>query len=102
MLETDESLFAVSNQWLQDFEKSLTDSNYENLTVLFHDDCHWRDLLAFTWHIQTVSGIDKIKNALKFHNSNVKPSGFKVDSHRTAPRIVVSCGCFQVVRIMIL
>ena len=73
MLETDESLFAVSNQWLQDFETSITDSDYESLMVLFHDDCHWRDLLAFTWHIQTVSGIEKIKKALKVHNPKVKP-----------------------------
>jgi len=92
LLETDESLFAVSNQWLQDFEKSITDPDYDSLTVLFHDDCHWRDLLAFTWNIQTVSGIEKIINALKFHNPKVKPSGFKVDSHRTAPRIVTRAG----------
>ena len=92
MLETDESLFAVSNQWLQDFEKSITDPDYDSLTVLFHDDFHCRDLLAFTWHILTVSGIENIKNALKIHNPKVEPSGFRVDSQRTAPRIVTRAG----------
>jgi hypothetical protein len=22
----------------------------------FHEDCHWRDLIAFTWNIKTMSG----------------------------------------------
>ena len=49
--------------WLAQFERALAAG--EGLADLFHVDSHWRDVLALTWRIQTVSGRDAIAAALK-------------------------------------
>lgn len=92
LAETDENLFMNANLWLSNFEKTISHSRFGQLKELFHNDSHWRDLLAFTWHIQTVSGNENIQNALQFHSRAAKPSEFKVDLYRTPPRLVTRAG----------
>ena len=55
---TDKSLTAVTDEWLSRFERALTDP--VALGALFRPDCHWRDVLALTWHIRTVDGRDAV------------------------------------------
>ena len=47
---------AVS-EWLDAFEAALRSQDLAAAAALFLPDGHWRDLLAFTWHIQTITGI---------------------------------------------
>ena len=89
---TDESLFVAANCWLSNFEEAISNSDYAHLEFLFDIDCHWRDLLAFTWHIMTVSGRERVRNALKTYSQTAKPSRFKVDNDRTPPRLVTRAG----------
>ena len=91
-VETDESLFMAANCWLSDFEEAISNSDYTHLELLFETDCHWRDLLAFTWHIMTVSGRDKVLSALQTYVQAANPSRFKVDIDRTPPRHVIRAG----------
>jgi hypothetical protein len=93
MLEgTDEFALEAVTQWLAAFETALSRPNFEAAELLFHADGYWRDLLAFTWRIQTVRGGDNIVAALKTHTGNGQAGHFQIDLGRTAPRIVTRAG----------
>src|SRR5438552_18616570 len=62
------------------------------LTARFHDDSHWRDVLALTWQIKTVDRSDAILRELPTHAARARPTAFKLDPHRTAPRNVRRAG----------
>ncbi len=79
-------------RWLADFETAISSSDFESAEMLFHRDGYWRDLLAFTWHIQTVSGAKNIVEALQVHAGSAEPSNFEIDAHRTPPRLVTRAG----------
>ena len=55
---------------------------------LFLDDCHWRDLLALTWKIQTLSGKNNVINKIYESVLNVQAKDFLVDKNRAQPREV--------------
>ncbi|HEY2873763.1 MAG TPA: NAD(P)/FAD-dependent oxidoreductase [Reyranella sp.] len=71
--------------WLSRFEKA----NASSLPSLFHADSHWRDVLALTWRIETVSGRDAIVQALQKAR---RTSQVEIDSDRTPPRAVMRAG----------
>src|SRR3954452_17788964 len=80
---------AAAVQWLQRFETGLsTDGSL--VATLFQADCHWRDVLALTWRIETVSGRDAVVQALGARDRT--PSRLAVDPGRTAPREVMRAG----------
>ena len=76
----------LADDWLAQFERALAEPGTAALGALFHPDSHWRDLLALTWTIATVDGRDAIAEALKAQAGRAKPSGFRIDPDRTAPR----------------
>src|SRR5713101_3299682 len=92
MLPRTETSETIANHWLARFEKALAEPDDILLETLFHPDSHWRDVLALTWHIRTVSGLDAILRALKAHVARANPSDFRTDPHRTAPRHVTRAG----------
>ena len=47
-------------RWLLLFEQAVSSASADTLRDLFHEDCHWRDLLAVTWQVKTVSGLRNI------------------------------------------
>ena len=49
-------------------------------------DGHWRDVLAFTWRIQTASGPAAIEAALAPTLARTRPSGFHIPAGRSQPR----------------
>ena len=53
------------DEWLCQFESVLTDQDWTALESLFLEDCHWRDLLAYTWHITTHSGRENVVTAIR-------------------------------------
>jgi hypothetical protein len=80
----------VANRWLASFEAALRARDAARLQSLFHADSHWRDVLALTWRIRTVSGAAAVVSDL-LRIENV-PSGFGVDPARTPPREVTRAG----------
>ena len=80
------------DRWLEDFEAAVSGPDPSALESLFLRDSHWRDLLAFTWHVQTVSGLTNIVEALKEHGPSAKPHDFETDQGRTPPRLVTRAG----------
>jgi hypothetical protein len=85
-----EALATLTNDWLGRLEAALRDRDIAGLRELFHPDCHWRDLLALTWDIRTVSGADAVVAALAQHAGQAH--GFTLDAERTAPREVTRAG----------
>jgi Pyridine nucleotide-disulphide oxidoreductase len=93
MLESStSSLSADIDRWLATFEQVLAGGGVNALAKLFHTDCHWRDLVALTWHIKTLSGQVQIAEALRRYSALQQPNAFKVNRGRTAPRRVMRIG----------
>src|SRR6185295_5559571 len=92
MLAGTETLATIANHWLARFEHALANGDRALLESLFHSESHWRDVLALTWRIGTVSGTRAIAAALTQHAPRARPGGFRTDPERTAPRHVTRAG----------
>ncbi|HZD20423.1 MAG TPA: NAD(P)/FAD-dependent oxidoreductase, partial [Burkholderiales bacterium] len=87
-----ETLAAIANHWLARFEHALGAADAAALAALFRADGHWRDVLAFSWQIRTVSGAQAIAAALALEAPRIRASGFRTDPERTAPRHATRAG----------
>ena len=92
MLARADTTAAIVENWLTQFERALADPDPARLQALFDPDSHWRDVLALTWRIVTVDGRDAIVREIMAQAGRVRPSGFKTDPQRTAPRQVMRAG----------
>ncbi|GLS19228.1 monooxygenase [Labrys miyagiensis] len=92
MLDRTENITTVVENWLSQFGRALAEPDDVLLEALFHPDSHWRDVLALTWRIMTVSGSDAIVRELKTHVGRANPTGFRTDPNRTVPRVVTRAG----------
>jgi len=79
-------------RWLLLFEQALSSASSETLRELFHEDCHWRDLLAATWEVKTVSGLRNILALIESFTPDTRPYGFQITQDHAAPRAVVRAG----------
>lgn len=92
-MDTIENTLAGSVEaWLTGFETALKSADPNAVAALFQEDSHWRDLLAFTWNIGTVSGPNAIADSLCMETPRVAPSGFRIDYNATAPRMTMRGG----------
>ena len=78
--------------WLASFEQAIARSDFDSVTSLFHPDAYWRDILAFTWDIQTVFGAVGIVELLAACTGAAPASAFEIDVDRTPPRLVTRAG----------
>src|SRR6476660_8399825 len=93
LAKTEKASVATSvDNWLAQFERALAEPDMVLLKALFHADSHWRDVLALTWHIRTISGLDAIVRELKAHVGRARPAGFRTAPDRTVPRRVTRAG----------
>ena len=96
----DSHIVNVQNEvdnWILSFNEAISDKNnkkdsIENLNKLFFEDCHWRDILALTWQIQTTSGKQHIIPKLYDKVLDVAARDFTIDPQRTQPREVIRAG----------
>ena len=80
-------------RWLAAFEAALQSGDAGRLAALFTpDDCHWRDLLAFTWHITPFRGAAEIAAGLVRNQPGVQAHDFALAAKRTAPRRMSRAG----------
>src|SRR4051795_4472838 len=77
--------------WLAKFERALSQGDEASLHDLFLPESHWRDILALTWNIETVSGSGAVAEALA-QPVDKRPTGFRLDRARTAPRVTTRAG----------
>jgi thioredoxin reductase len=92
MLDRTDDIPVVIENWLAQFEQALAKPGDGLLESLFHPDSHWRDVLALSWNIQTVSGADAILRELSRHAGRAAPRGLRIDTDRRAPRQVTRAG----------
>jgi putative flavoprotein involved in K+ transport len=77
--------------WLARFERALSTGDDSLLRPLFCADSHWRDVLALTWDIQTVSGREAVVTGLA-NCMAARPARFELDPSRARPRQVTRAG----------
>ncbi len=92
LVEAQRTLIDVVDRWLADFEGAIARLDVSYLEGLFCDESHWRDLLALSWDVKTVSGVGSVVEALTRYARSARPSGFATDRGRTPPRLVTRSG----------
>lgn len=79
-------------RWLEQFEEAQKNSDKHALEALFVEDCHWRDLVAYTWSITATEGRKNIIDLLLSRQPHVCAHSFQVATDRVAPRQVTRLG----------
>jgi cation diffusion facilitator CzcD-associated flavoprotein CzcO len=92
MLDKTTDVAIAAENWLAQFEAALAAGDNGTLTLLFHPDSYWRDVLALSWNIETLNGTEAILLELKAHTRRASPRGFAVDPDRAPPRQVARAG----------
>ncbi|MBR0758401.1 NAD(P)/FAD-dependent oxidoreductase [Bradyrhizobium jicamae] len=92
MLDKTDDISVAADNWLVQFEDALASGDEILLRPLFHPDSYWRDVLALSWNIQTLNGIDTILSELPGHAERAAPRTFRIDPDRAAPRKVTRAG----------
>ena len=72
--------------WLARFEAVLRAEDAHAASQLFLADGLWRDLLAFTWTIQTMAGRAAIEETLRGTLARTRPANVRIPPQRTPPR----------------
>jgi len=78
--------------WLAGFEAALASRDVEQIGALFHPDCQWRDILAFTWHITPAEGQQGVATRLAHEQLRTAAHGFHLPHDRRPPRKVTRLG----------
>ncbi|NMJ41761.1 NAD(P)/FAD-dependent oxidoreductase [Roseomonas sp. JC162] len=83
---------AAAEAWLGRFQAALDARDAAAIAALFAAECHWRDILAFTWNLRTASGADAIAERLAGRLATAQPRGIALAARRTPPRRVTRAG----------
>jgi cation diffusion facilitator CzcD-associated flavoprotein CzcO len=83
---------AAAKAWLGDFEAALASGEAARIAALFAGECHWRDILAFTWNLHTTSGAASIAARMVPSLARMAPRGLALAAGRTPPRRVKRAG----------
>jgi cation diffusion facilitator CzcD-associated flavoprotein CzcO len=92
----DGSAKAAALHWLGAFADALDGQDETRLAALFADECHWRDILAFTWDLHTTSGAVSIAARLAPALPQMAPRRFQLAHGRTPPRVVTRAGTIAI------
>jgi cation diffusion facilitator CzcD-associated flavoprotein CzcO len=89
----------IATSWLEEFADALRSGDAAGAAGLFAADGHWRDVLAFTWRLQTESGAAAIEAALAATLACTQPTNFHIPAGRSPPRRVRRAGtdCIEAV-----
>jgi hypothetical protein len=79
----------AATNWLARFEAALTAGD---TAALFAPECHYRDMLAFTWTIRPAKGAAEIAAVLATAQATTHAHGFALAENRTPPRVVRRLG----------
>ena len=81
-----------AQSWLERFETTLQSQDAGAAADLFLADGLWRDVLAFTWTLQTMAGRPSIEATLRQTLARTQPKNFRIPATRTPPRWVIRAG----------
>jgi cation diffusion facilitator CzcD-associated flavoprotein CzcO len=74
------------DEWLEAFGSSLESGDAQAAAALFLPDGHWRDIISFTWHLQTFSGTEQIEAAIEDTLATTRPRNI---ARRASPAVRV-------------
>ena len=83
---------ADAQRWLESFGAALQAQDANAAADYFLADGLWRDVLAFTWTIQTMAGRQAIAARLQETLARTQPGHFHISPKRTPPRWVTRAG----------
>lgn len=83
---------ATVNGWLAGFEAALATGDTARMAPLFLDESHWRDVLALTWRIVTVSGGGAVAGDLARLGRERSLHDLRIHPGRCPPRVVTRAG----------
>jgi putative flavoprotein involved in K+ transport len=92
VLTRPETIATTAQDWLARLESALTARDGIRLASLFVAESYWRDVLALTWRIRTVAGVEAIVGELGPHAARARPRVFEIAPGRAAPRRVTRTG----------
>ncbi len=78
--------------WFTAFNKAIAAQDAYGAAALMHVDGHWRDVLAFSWRLETISGRASIADKLRATLAGIRPSAFYLNPARTPPRRITRVG----------
>ena len=73
-------------RWLSHFEQALASRDAARIGSLFHQDSHWHDVLAFTWHLTPVEGREAVAARFAAEQERTRARGFHLPPGRKPPR----------------
>lgn len=82
----------IVQTWLSKFEQALQAQSAETISGLFAEECHWRDMFAFTWDITPREGKAAIVKEFLEHQARVQAGTFAIAKDSTPPRRVKRIG----------
>ena len=82
----------IAGDWLSGLNAALQTNDARRLGALFRPDCDWRDIVALTWTIETVSDRDPVARRLLEAAAATGARDFAVDPERHPPRDVERAG----------
>ena len=82
----------AAEDWLARFEAALAARDAARIGALFHPECQWRDILAFTWHFSPCEGRAAVAERLAGEQARVAAHGFHLPADRRAPKRVTRLG----------
>ena len=76
--ETQTGAAAAVTTWLSAFSGALAAGDPAAAAELFHQDCYWRDLVAFTWNIKTCEGRAAVAEMLRETLPGLQPGSWRI------------------------
>ncbi|WP_366556521.1 NAD(P)/FAD-dependent oxidoreductase [Aquibaculum sediminis] len=70
-------------RWLNGVGDALARGDVDATLALFHDDCYWRDFVAFTWNVKTVEGKAALADMLRHSLAHTTPSAWQITDAET-------------------
>ena len=70
----------LCREWLAKISKALVCNDASAIADLFQDASHWRDVLAFTRHLTTVTGTQELASSLCAAQTATRATGFALDA----------------------
>jgi len=87
MIET--SPREVAENWINQLEAVLNAQDASQLSSIMHQNSWWRDMLAFSWDIRTLRGIEKISSYTSENQTSSHLHNFKLRSEgKFTPKII--------------
>lgn len=82
----------IIQSWLDNFEDALAQGSLAALQSLFAEECHWRDMFAFTWNISPLQGRQGITERFLELQPHIQAGRFMLAEGSTPPRRVKRIG----------